>query len=196
VLADGSPGRAALDAVGRTRETDLVMLAPGEFRRQISLELNAAYGDGLLSEQTLAHRMEQVLTSRLLDPERLIGDLSFRASRRSLRNTVERGVGSLRGTLSRRKPAGAVSPPLVLALDWDHDDGQLIVGRDPDSCDVVFEHPTVSRRHARLHLRDGAWVLQDLDSTNGTTINGKRVMRCRLEPGDRLGFGRQTVVVD
>jgi hypothetical protein len=172
------------------------MLAPGEFRRQISVELNAAYGDGLLSEQTLAHRMDQVLTSRLLDPERLIGDLSIRASRRSLRNTVGRGVGSLRGTLSRRKPAGRVSPPLVLALDWDHDDGQLIVGRDPKSCDVVFEHPTVSRRHAQLHHRDGAWVLQDLDSTNGTTINGKRVTRCRLEPGDRIGLGRQSVVVD
>ena len=172
------------------------MLAPGEFRRQISVELNAAYGEGLLSEQTLAHRMEQVLNSRLLDPERLIGDLSLRASRRSLRNTVGRGVESLRGTLSRRKPAGGVSPPLVLALDWEEDDAQLTVGRDPDCCDVVFEHPTVSRRHARLHHRDGAWVLQDLDSTNGTTINGKRVARCRLEPGDRIALGRQTIVVD
>ena len=72
------------------------MLAPGEFRRQISVELNAAYGDGLLSEQTHAHRMDQVLTGRLLDPERLIGDLSLRASRRSLRNTVGRGVESER----------------------------------------------------------------------------------------------------
>jgi hypothetical protein len=171
------------------------MLAPGEFRRQISVELNAAYGDGLLSEQTLAHRMDQVLTGRLLDPERLIGDLSVRASRRSLRNTVGRGVESLRGTLTRRKPPG-ISPPLVLALDWDHDDGELVVGRDPESCDVVFEHPTVSRRHAQLHHRDGNWVLQDLDSTNGTTINGKRVTRCRLAPGDRVALGRQAVVVD
>jgi hypothetical protein len=171
------------------------MLAPGEFRRQISVELNAAYGDGLLSEQTLAHRMDQVLTGRLLDPERLIGDLSVRASRRSLRNTVGRGVESLRGTLTRRKPPG-ISPPLVLALDWDHDDGELVVGRDPECCDVVFEHPTVSRRHAQLHHRDGNWVLQDLDSTNGTTINGKRVTRCRLAPGDRVALGRQAVVVD
>ena len=171
------------------------MLAPGEFRRQISVELNAAYGDGLLSEQTLAHRMDQVLTSRLLDPERLIGDLSFRASRRSLRNTVGRGVESLRGTFARRKPGG-VSPPLVLALEWDHDEDQLVVGRDPKCCDVVFEHPTVSRRHAQLHHRDGSWVLQDLGSTNGTTINGKRIERCRLAPGDRVTLGRQAVVVD
>ena len=171
------------------------MLNPGEFRRQISIELNAAYGDGLLSEQTLAHRLDLVLRGRLLDPERLIGDLSLRASRRSLRNTVGRGVESLRGTLTRRRPAG-VSPPLVLALDWDQDGSALVVGRDPECCDVVFEHPTVSRRHAQLHLRDGAWVLKDLDSTNGTTLNGKRVSRCRLEPGDRLALGRQAVVVD
>ena len=173
-----------------------MMLRPAASRQRMARTLNAAYGDGLLSERTLAHRMEQVLTSRLLDPERLIGDLSVRASRRSLRNTVERGVGSLRGTLSRRKPPGGVSPPLVLALDWDHDDGDLTVGRDAECCDVVFEHPTVSRRHAQLHHRDGAWVLQDLDSTNGTTINGRRVARCRLQPGDRLTLGRQTVVVD
>jgi hypothetical protein len=172
------------------------MLNPGEFRRQISIELNAAYGDGLLSEQTLAYRLDLVLSGRLLDPERLIGDLSLRASRRSRRNTVGRGVDSLRDTFTRRKQQSSVSPPLVLALEWDHDDGQLLVGRDPDSCDIVLEHPTVSRTHAQLHHRDGAWVLQDLDSTNGTTINGKRVTRCRLEPGDRVTLGRQTVVVD
>jgi hypothetical protein len=172
------------------------MLSPGEFRRQISVELNAAYGDGLLSEQTLAHRMDQVLTGHLLDPERLIGDLSSRASRRSLRNSVGRGVGSLRETFTRRRPPSGISPPLVLALEWDHDDGELVVGRDPDVCDVVVDHPTVSRRHARLHHRDGTWVLQDLESTNGTTINGKRVERCRVEPGDRIALGRQAVVVD
>jgi hypothetical protein len=172
------------------------MLNPGEFRRQISIELNAAYGDGLLSEQTLTHRLDLVLSGRLLDPERLIGDLSLRASRRSGRNTVGRGVDSLRDTFTRRKQQRSVSPPLVLALEWDHDDGQLLVGRDPDACDVVLEHPTVSRKHAQLHHRDGAWVLQDLDSTNGTTINGKRVVRSRLEPGDRVTLGRQTVVVD
>jgi hypothetical protein len=170
------------------------MLNPGEFRRQISIELNAAYGDGLLSEQTLAHRLDLVLSGRLLDPERLIGDLSRRASRRSRHHSLGRGVDSLRDTFTRRKQP--ISPPLVLALEWDHDDGQLVVGRDPDSCDIVLEHPTVSRTHAQLHHRAGAWVLQDLESTNGTTINGKRVTRCRLEPGDRVMLGRQVVVVD
>ncbi len=164
------------------------MLNPGEFRRQISVELNAAYGEGLLSQQTLSYRLDQVLNGRLLDPERLIGDLSSRASRRSLRDSVL-------DTLSRRRRA-TVSPPLVLALEWDRDDAELLVGRDPDCCDVVLEHPTVSRRHAQLYLRDGAWVLQDLESTNGTRINGKRVARCRLAPGDRVTLGRQAVVVD
>lgn len=172
------------------------MLSPGEFRHQISVELNAAYGQGLLSEQTLAHRLDLLLTSRLLDPERLIGDLSVRASRRSLLHTVGRGVESVRGTLDRRRRVKRVSPPLVLALDWDQDDDDLVIGRDPECCDIVLEHPTVSRRHVQLHHRDGAWVLQDLGSTNGTAINGERVRRCRLEPGDRVTLGRQAVVVD
>ncbi len=99
--------QAALDGRRRARDTGGVMLNPGEFRRQISIELNAAYGDGLLSEQTLAHRLDLVLSGRLLDPERLIGDLSLRASRRSLRNTVGRGVDSLRDTFTRRQQPSA-----------------------------------------------------------------------------------------
>jgi pilus assembly protein CpaF len=54
----------------------------------------------------------------------------------------------------------------------------------------------VSRRHARLLFRDGSWVLQDLQSTNGTTVNGVPVGRCQLRPGDRLIFGTACLRVD
>ena len=57
-------------------------------------------------------------------------------------------------------------------------------------------HLSVSRRHARLSFRDGHWVLRDLDSTNGTRVNGQRVIRCRLEPGDRLRLGSAELLVD
>ena len=53
---------------------------------------------------------------------------------------------------------------------------------------MVVGHPSVSRRHARLSFRDGHWVLRDLDSTNGTRVNGTPVVRYRLEPGDRLSL--------
>jgi pSer/pThr/pTyr-binding forkhead associated (FHA) protein len=48
------------------------------------------------------------------------------------------------------------------------------VGRDLDN-DLVFVDATVSGRHAVLHLRDGAWWVEDLGSTNGTVVNGQKV---------------------
>ena len=61
---------------------------------------------------------------------------------------------------------------------------------------MVFVNTTVSRRHAQLRFRDGKWVLRDLGSTNGTTVNGVRVGRCELLPGDRLGLGELLLTVD
>lgn len=84
---------------------------------------------------------------------------------------------------------------MLLALDWSGDHEQLLVGRDP-GCDVVLTDPTVSRRHARLVARDGGWIVQDLESTNGTIVNRARVGRCRIAPGDRIQFGDQLVTID
>lgn len=71
----------------------------------------------------------------------------------------------------------------------------LIVGRLP-SCDVVLTATSVSRRHARLLFRDGSWVIQDLDSLNGTEVNGVAVGRCELRPGDHLCLGDEYLVID
>lgn len=57
--------------------------------------------------------------------------------------------------------------------------------------DWVVEHPLVSRRHCRLVAHpDGRLEVEDLESTNGTFVNGRRILRERLEPGDRLTIGR------
>ena len=84
---------------------------------------------------------------------------------------------------------------MLLALDWSGGQGELILGRH-DSCDVLLSDPSVSRRHARLSFRDGSWVLQDLDSTNGTLVNGVQVGRCALRPGDRLALGDEQLRID
>ncbi len=99
---------------------------------------------------------------------------------------------SLRRTVADR--ARATQPPL-LALDWSGACEELLVGRHY-ACDVVVGDMSVSRKHARLSFRDGHWVLRDLDSTNGTRVNGTRVVRCRLEPGDRLRLGSADLLVD
>ena len=62
----------------------------------------------------------------------------------------------------------------------------LTIGRHP-SCEIVLAStPEVSRLHARLLLSDGNCVVEDLQSANGTTVNGRPVQRCTLKPGDEL----------
>ena len=53
----------------------------------------------------------------------------------------------------------------------------------------MFGDDTVSRHHARLELREGRWFLVDLDSSNGTLVNGRRVHDTEVRPGDRILLG-------
>lgn len=55
--------------------------------------------------------------------------------------------------------------------------------------DVALSDSNVSRRHAELRNDGGRWVLVDLDSTNGTLVNGKLAKEHTLSDGDRLTFG-------
>ena len=167
---------------------------PGAARGELSEALNAAYGAGLMSQHTLAHRLDLLLSSRLIDPVALVGDLSRRMMRPDRLARLRRWLADALGELPRRREVDA-EPPMLLALDWSGGQGELLVGRHP-SCDVVLSSPAVSRCHARLVFRDGGWVVQDLNSTNGTDVNGVRVGRCRLEPGDRLVLGGRALHVD
>lgn len=153
--------------------------------------LNAAYGDGLLSQRTLVHRLDQLFGSDLVDPDRLTGDLTFRGAGRSLADILRRARRSV-GSLLRAERPGSER---LLALDWSGARDELTIGRDA-GCDVVLTGAAVSRRHVRLCFRDGAWILHDLESTNGTLVNDQRVVRCRLMAGDRLELGGERLTVD
>jgi len=66
----------------------------------------------------------------------------------------------------------------------------IVVGREPNRCDVVLESDMVSRQHARIVPADGGRVeLVDLGSSNGTFVNGRPVTKATLSDGDRIGFG-------
>ncbi|MGH2500126.1 MAG: FhaA domain-containing protein [Candidatus Limnocylindria bacterium] len=64
----------------------------------------------------------------------------------------------------------------------------LTIGRDPQN-DIVLDDRRVSRRHAEIRLRLGRYTLYDLQSTNGTFVNGRRVAEVVLSDGDRVAIG-------
>ena len=72
-------------------------------------------------------------------------------------------------------------------------DGEHIAGRDAD-CALVIDGTTVSRRHARITVAHGAATIEDLDSTNGTHVNGTRISApTRLVPGDEFALGSEVL---
>ncbi|QDT49949.1 FHA domain-containing protein [Symmachiella dynata] len=66
---------------------------------------------------------------------------------------------------------------------------KLQVGRRPN-CDIVLRFPNVSSYHCELELIEGHWLVTDLDSRNGTKVNGERVTRRWAFPGDQIGFAK------
>jgi hypothetical protein len=64
----------------------------------------------------------------------------------------------------------------------------VLIGRDPQN-DVVLDDRRVSRKHAEIRLRLGRYTLYDLQSTNGTYVNGRRVAEKVLDDGDKISVG-------
>jgi ABC transport system ATP-binding/permease protein len=54
---------------------------------------------------------------------------------------------------------------------------------------VILDDASVSRHHARLTPRGRYWVLEDLDSSHGVFVNGRRVAASLLRPGDQVRIG-------
>ena len=70
----------------------------------------------------------------------------------------------------------------------------ISVGRDPKN-DIVLDDRRVSRRHAEVRLRLGRYTLYDLQSTNGTFVNGRRIAEMVLSDEDRITIGGAELVV-
>ncbi len=69
----------------------------------------------------------------------------------------------------------------------------ITIGRHPELCDHTIAEPSVSRRHFRVSFRAGGLSIEDLNSLNGTVIDGKDIpafVQCPLEAGQRLVLGR------
>lgn len=74
------------------------------------------------------------------------------------------------------------------------DEGTHVVGRSSD-CDCIVDDSGVSRSHARVAWSGTAWTFEDLGSTNGSFVSGKKVSDCvELVPGDRIQLGPNVVL--
>lgn len=68
------------------------------------------------------------------------------------------------------------------------------IGRAPRA-DFIVDAPLVSRVHCRLTAGADELEVKDLDSTNGTFVNGERVTSALLRGGERIGVGRVELIV-
>ncbi|MBM7173453.1 FHA domain-containing protein [Streptomyces sp. G44] len=143
---------------------------------------------GRLSHDTFVRRMELVLAARRPDElAALTADLATegRWSRRVLG-----GVGAVSGFMMKLRRAWQAERLPKLLLPSPDSPHPLRIGRDPGN-GLRLSHDTVSRVHAELCRQGGMWVLRDLGSTNGTTVNGRRVTGAALvQDGDLVSFGR------
>lgn len=71
---------------------------------------------------------------------------------------------------------------------------QLVVGREASS-DLVLQEEGVSRQHAKFSVSPGLVEVRDLNSTNGTFVNGRKVPQAELRPGDKVLIGRSIMMV-
>jgi len=71
----------------------------------------------------------------------------------------------------------------------------VTVGRDQNN-DIVIDHPSVSKLHAKIRQDEQGLYLSDLGSTNGTFVNDDKVMECQLAHQDWISIGKHVLIVD
>jgi len=97
-------------------------------------------------------------------------------------------VESPRATLREIRPDGSTQSFVV-------DGRPLTIGRGPDN-GLVLQDSRASRHHARIYGRQGALLLADLGSTNGSWVNDRRVQEIALGEGDQIRIGDTVLVVE
>jgi len=158
------------------------MRASDRDREQALDVLRRRCAEGYLSVDTFERRVEQTFAARTVAELRgLVSDVTTGRSR--LRRAVPR--------FGRAPVPKRYAIPIALP-----EDGPVLVGRSR-RCDVVVEHPTVSRRHLELRpAAPGEWLALDVGSLNGTWLQNRRVGRTIVVPGDELWLGSCPVRLD
>lgn len=104
-------------------------------------------------------------------------------------------AASIAANMANARTNQAPAQPLAQLIDvvtreaLEVNAAHCIIGRERAAADVILRDPNVSRRHAELTFTGSDWSIEDLNSTNGTFVNNRRITRCPLRNGDLLTFG-------
>ena len=201
---------------GRSQDVDLPLLDRTCSRRQfqISREQNRWLLENLAPRDSTLHQGQKVLGLVELQHGAVIqaGPLTFRfvtsnaptppppqdsvRSQTLLQATTQiPSVPSSDRTVigsSTADPSGTLtlSGPITVR-------GQMLIGRDQARVQVHLDDPNVSRIHAQVLAKPGGIEINDLNSTNGTFVNGRRIESAvTLTTGDRVDIGPVTLICD
>lgn len=84
------------------------------------------------------------------------------------------------------RPVLLVSEGELAGQRWMLTDDEMVIGRGTDA-DIVLPERQVSRYHLKIHYRDGRYLLEDLDSKNGTFLNGQQIKgTIPIQDGDEI----------
>ena len=165
------------------------LLAPNHFAVSVSradLDRFEGFTDALvheLAESARQHAVNEGYSFTGPVEVELFESKRLKAGTRRHRGVVLRGRRAAEPRAARRHDR------------WRSPTTPLVIGRAPE-CGVVLGDTNVSRRHAQVALHDGAVVVTDLGSTNGTFVNGRRVTRATVRPGDELSIGTSRLRVE
>lgn len=169
--------------IGREVDCDIVLDAAQISRRHAELEFT---GDGWRvkdlgsSNGTFVNDRSQAVETALVGEDDVLFFGSYRFPVNRIRDFLDTGEHDFEG-------GGSVPLPM--------DKDVITIGRGAGN-DVVLDAPQISRHHARL-VRSGKTVfLEDLGSANGTFIDGEKISRAPLSPGQTVSFGSYAVRLD
>ena len=175
--------------IGRAHDNDLVIADPhvSNHHARITKTLDGLLLEDLNSSNGTFVGKERIRKRqiRIGDPVRISPTLELDWSNDSLLNWANEPVGStIPEDVSHMSGNWSGTTGTWTCLLKEADKTKLTIGRSPDN-DFVISHPRVSRHHAQLTREDGkVWLLEDLESSNGTFVDGERITRRIIDEDD------------